>query len=387
VHAVVLLAVLKMTLKLELGPEYDSNANRSEVVAGVVNPDPPIGSFLVRTTARAALQWKRGINLLRVQAGLGAKVFFNPDVLDQSVLVVQGGLEDRVSLGRHAALTIGGDYYDAFQDLIAPTCNDCLRRRDFRTGTAAAKLALFDGPGSFWFGAGYRGFGFKPDEYFNFQAPTADAGASLSLLLGKEDEPHELTLGATYHVERRGYNGLRQVESNVRDFSDPNHPIDCAPDKPLVDGCLITGSDQRVDWWHEANTELAYVGVLLAALSYGVQLNRSNSFGQSLLRHIVTLRLGYRLPWQLYATVKGQLMVSAGLDKVRLDPRVSNLTFATIEDENRNAVIVDLERNLPRLGLAVNARYSFFANELGTQQTSFRRHVGYLGLTYRFSTR
>jgi hypothetical protein len=378
VHAVVLLAVLKLTLKLELGPEYDSNANRSEVVAGVDNPDPPVGSFLLRTTARGGLQWKKGINLLKAQVGLGAKIFFNPEVLDQSVLVVQGGLEDRITLGRHAALTFAGDYYDAFQDLIAPTCSDCLRRRDFRTGTLGGKLALFDGPGAFWLGVGYRGFLFKPDQYFNFHAPTGDVGGSLSVALGPEDEPHELTLAATYHLERRAYGGLRQIESN--------DPL-CAPDLPLGDNCLQTGTEDRVDYWHEGSVELAYVGVLLASLTYGAQLNRSNSFGQSLLRHIITLRIGYRLPWQLYATVKGQLMISAGLDKVELDTRISNLTFATIEDENRNAVIVDLERNIPKLGLAVSARYSFYANQLGAQQTSFRRHVAYLGLTYRFSTR
>ena len=49
--------------------------------------------------------------------------------------------------------------------------------------------------------------------------------------------------------------------------------------------------------------------------------------------------------------------------------------------------IVDLERAFPKQGLAVDLRYSFFANELSEQLTSFRRHVVYLGLTYRFSTR
>jgi len=378
VHAVVLLAVLKLTLRLEVGPEYDSNANRSEIVAGANNPDPPVGSALVRTTARVGLQWKRGINLLKVQAGLGAKVFFNPAVLDQSVLVVQGGFEDRLRLAQSAALSFAADYYDAFQDLIAPVCTDCLRRRDFRTGTAGGKLAFYDGPGAFWFGVGYRGFLYKPDEYFNFHAPTGDIGASVSAQLGPAEDPHDLTFAATYHLERRAYGGLRQVRGN-----DPT----CAPDLPLADGCLVTGSDDRTDFFHELGAEISYVGVLLASLGYSAQLNRSNSFGQSLLRHVVTLRLSYRFPWELYASVKAVLQVSTGLDRVQLDTRISNLTFATIEDENRNAVIADLERNIPKLGLAVNVRYSFFANELGTQQTSFRRHVGYLGLTYRFGAR
>ncbi len=377
-RAVVLVAVVKLALRLELGPEYDSNANRAEVVEGADTGDPPVGSALLRTTARLGLSWRSGRSLLKVSAGLGAKVFFNPAVLDQSVLVVQGGLEERVRLSRSAELTLAGDYYDAFQDLIAPTCDNCLRRRDFRTGTVGGRLTAYDGVGAFFVGAGYRGFQFKPDGYFDFHAPTADAGASVALQLGPTDRPADLTLGAAYHVERRAYGGLAQDRSRAPE---------CAPDLPLADGCLATGVDDRVDWFHEASAEIAYLGALLASLQYALQIDRSNSYGQSLLRHVVTLKIGYRLPWELYATVKGQLMISAGLDRVQLDTRISNLTFATIEDENRNAVIVDLERAIPKIGLAVDARYSFFANELGAQHTSFRRHVGYLGLTYRFGAR
>jgi len=380
VHAIVLLAVLKLTLRLELGPEYDSNANRSEIVAGVQNLDPPVGSALVRSTARVALAWKRGINLLRVTAGIGTKIFFEPAVLDQSVVAVQSSLDDRIRLGKVGELALIGDYYDAFQDLIAPTCTTCFRRRDFRTGQAAMRLTLFQGPGAFWIGAGYRGFVFKPDpeQYFNFHAPTGEVGASVTAQLGTEDNPQELTFAATYNLQRRGYNGNAQ-----RLVNDPS----CAPDQPLTEGCLGTSANDRVDLFHEASTELAYVGPLLASIGYTAQLNRSNSFGQSLIRHIVTLKIGYRLPWQLYASLKAQLMLGAGLDQVRIAQRISNLTFATIEDENRNAIIVDLERTFTRLGLSINARYSFFANELNEQQTSFRRHVAYLGLTYRFATR
>jgi hypothetical protein len=380
VHAVVLLAVLRLTLKLDLGAEYDSNANRSEVTEGINNPDPPVGSALIRTTARAALQWKRGINLLRVQLGLGAKAFFDSAVRDQSVFVVQGGLDDRIALGRRGALTLSGDYYDAFQDLAPspPGIDPTTRRRDFRTGTVGARLSLFQGPGSFWLGLGYRGLHYKPTDGFDFQAPTGDLGASVAVQLGTEDAPHELSFSAGYHVERRAFNAPQEIELNY---------FDCAPDLPLKETCFATGPDDRLDWWHETNFELTYVGALLASLSYGAQLARSNSLGQSLLRHIVALRLSYRLPWRLYATVKGQLMISNGLYKIGPSAIVSTLTFATIEDENRNAVIADLEREIGKTGLAVDARYSFFANELGTQHTSFRRHVAYLGLTYRFSTR
>ena len=377
-HALVLLAVLKLTLRLELGPEYDSNANRSEVVAGALNPDPPRGSALVRSTARLGLAWRHGRNTLRLSAGLGSKIFFDPAVADQDVLVVQAGLDDRVRLSRHADLSLVGDYYDAYQHLVPSTCTDCLRRRDFRTGQGGLRLTAFQGPGAFWLGGGYRGFQYKPDAYFDFGSPSGEVGASVGLSLGTDEDPHELTLSTSYRIEHRTYNGVQQLRDN--------DPL-CRPDLPLANGCLVPGTHTRVDDFHEMGVEVTYVGVVLAGVGYAIQLDRSNSFGQSLLRHVVTLRVGYRLPWRLYASAKAQLLVSNGLDRVQLDPQVSNLTFATIEDENRNAFVLDLEREIPRLGLAVDARYSFFASQLGAQQTSFRRHVAYLGLTYRFSTR
>ena len=377
-HVLVLLAMLKLTLRLELGPEYDTNANRSEVVTGAVNPDPPVGSALVRTTARLGFAWKRGRSLLRLSAGLGSKIFVERAVADQDVVVAQAGLDEKLRLSRHAEVSILGDYYDAYQHLVPSTCTDCLRRRDFRTGQGGLRLTLAGGPGTFWVGGGYRGFQYKPDGYFDFHAPSGEVGASVGTQLGREDDPHDLTISASYRIEHRSYSGVQQLRNNV-----PG----CEPDLPLAEGCLVRGSRTRVDDFHELGVDVTYVGVVLASLGYALQLDRSNSFGQSLLRHVVTLRLGYRLPWHLYATAKAQLLVSNGLDRVQLDPQVSNLTFATIEDENRNALILDLEREIPRLRLAVDARYSFFASQLGAQQTSFARQVAYLGLTYRFSTR
>jgi hypothetical protein len=375
--AIAVIAVLKLTLRLDLGLEYDSNANRSEVVAGQSDDDPPRQSALLRTTARVGVQWKRGINLLEAQAGLGAKVFFAPSVFDQDVVVAQASLNDRLTLGHWGQLQFLGDYYDAFQNLVASNCGDCLRRRDFRTGSGGLRLTVFDGPGAFWVGGAYRSFTYKPDAYFSFQTPIGDVGASVTHNFGSDDNPHDVTLAGSYHLERRAFSGTEQLRSN-----DPA----CAPSLPLADGCLELGANQRVDVYHEAGAELSYVGVLLASIGYAIQLNQSNSYGQAFLRHVVTLKLAYRLPFKIYATAKLQLYVSNGLDRVLLNPQISNLTFATIEDENRNAVIVDLERELTR-GLAINARYSFYASTLGAQQTNYRRHVAYLGLTYRFSTR
>ena len=118
----------------------------------------------------------------------------------------------------------------------------------------------------------------------------------------------------------------------------------------IQDYCLVAGSAQRRDWFHETGIELTYVGPLLVGVGYGVQLNLSNSFGQSLIRHIVTLKLAYRFPWSLYATLKAQLYTSVYLDPVLLDRAINSQQFITIEDENRNNVIVDRRAPDRKLG-------------------------------------
>jgi hypothetical protein len=162
----------------------------------------------------------------------------------------------------------------------------------------------------------------------------------------------------------------------------------CSLGQPIQDYCLQFGSDARADWLHEMAVEATYVGPLLVTIGYGAQLNTSNSFGQSLLRHIFTVKLAYRFPWSLYSTVKAQLYVTKYLDPVLLDTGVNSQSFITIDDENRNALIVDLERPIGNTGLAVDARYSWFTNELTSQsKVQFQRHVIYLGLTYRVGAR
>jgi hypothetical protein len=72
---------------------------------------------------------------------------------------------------------------------------------------------------------------------------------------------------------------------------------------------------------------------------------------------------------------------------VLLDRQVNSQTFISIEDENRNAVIVDLERPIGKSGVAVSVRYSLFTNELSSAPVSFMRHVAYVGVSYRLGSR
>lgn len=370
-HVFAALAVVRFGLTLSLGPEYDSNANRAEVVSHSQSPDSPVGSFLVRTTGNFHLAWRRGVNLLRFSMGGGGKIYFDSRVFDQDVAVVQLAVDDRVRLARFAQLSLAADYYDAWQLDIAPN-----RHRDFRSASTVARLHFVDALGEVTFSGGYRGFHYKPDPYFDFQAGQANAAAVARLRLGANDD-HELDVGASYHLERRFFNGVVQLLDATQ----------CPYGRPILDKCLAAGTAERTDWFHEGGIEVTYVGPLLVALGYGLQLNLSNSFGQSLLRNMITLKIAYRLPWSLYATLKAQLYVTKYLDPVLLDHQIQSQTFITIEDENRNAVILDVERPIRDTGLAVDARYSVYTNEISPSPVSFLRQVIYVGLTYRVGAR
>jgi hypothetical protein len=371
VLALAALAVVRFGLQLAVGPEYDSNANRAEVVAGSESPDVAVGSFLLRTAANGQLAWKSGDNLLRLSGTLAGKIYFNPAVFDQDTLAIQLAAEDRIRVARFLHLAIAGDYYDSFQLDVPP-----YRHRDFRSGTAQARVYFVDPLGEVALSGGYRGFDYKPDPYFAFQAAVASASAITRIHVGA-NEDHEIDVAAGYHLERRFFSGLIQ-ELDGRQ---------CPPGHPIVDACLQAGTVDRQDWFHEGGLELTYVGPLLVGAGYGLQLNLSNSFGQGLLRQLVSFKLGYRLPWNLYATLKAQLYVTRYLDPVLLDHAFQSITFISIEDENRNSVLVDLERPIGATGLAINARYSVYTNELSPSPVSFLRQVIFLGLTYRVGAR
>jgi hypothetical protein len=366
VYGVIALAVLRLALKLELGPEYDSNA----IVRGAVPVDTPTGSALARTTTRLALSWQSGISLLRVSGGLGAKVFFNREVADQDVLVGQLAVDERLTVGRFVDIGFSGDYYDAGQLNVAPPCGDtCNRHRDFRTGSATARISFIDDPGDFTLAAGWRGFQYKPDSSVDFEAVQATVAAAARAHVGHGDRSHELAVTGGYHIERRWFSGARDLNN-------------CGPGEPVDTDCLLTSQARRRDWFHEASFELSYLGPVLLTVGYGLQLNLSDSFGQSLLRHVLTLRLAGRLPWRIYATVKAQLLLTNYLDQVVLDHNAVTQIPISIEDENRNALIVDLERPIGKTGVAVVARYSYYTNEISASNVDFSRHVVYLGVSY-----
>jgi hypothetical protein len=116
---------------------------------------------------------------------------------------------------------------------------------------------------------------------------------------------------------------------------------------------------------------------------YGLHVNRSNSFGESVLRHFVTARFAAALPFELYLAARLELLFSRYADEVYVAQRTDTAKpWVTIEDENRNSARVELSRNLgDRLQLI--ARYTFYANELTrNNDVSYRRQTALLSIAF-----
>ena len=135
-------------------------------------------------------------------------------------------------VSRFVHLAVLSDYYDAWQLPVAP-----FRARDFRSGAALGRIYFVDPLGEVALSGGYRGFEYKPDPYFDFQPAQATAYGVARLVFGANGE-HELDVAATYHFERRFFNGVVAVLPEPRRRAvrlDAGAPLQCAYGMPIQD--------------------------------------------------------------------------------------------------------------------------------------------------------
>ncbi|HSS37394.1 MAG TPA: hypothetical protein VLT58_01375, partial [Polyangia bacterium] len=284
------------------------------------------------------------------------------------VAIAQTSLAWQKSLVPGAALTLSGGYYEAFQGASASLAA-AVERRDFRSLTPAAQLT--------WAVAehidlavtgGYRWFVFKPDRDVDFQAPTA----GIDLRWARQPDSGadwEATLGAAYEY---------------RTFGGPALTMDCpaALRDRIPVGLACSGPDTRHDTFVMGHVQLTRVGRVLAGIGYALQDNRSNSYGETVIRHAFGARFAVRLPGRLMLAARGDLLLAfysqhQPIGQVTI---LSATTVESIDSENRSTFRVDLSRDLTdRLQLL--ARYTFYANELGTDSNlSYRRQTALLSL-------
>ena len=271
-------------------------------------------------------------------------------------------------------LWVNGSYYDAFQQLS---------ERDFRTGYGGLRFTMNHTPPSMEasFHLGYRGLQYKPLETYDFQGPMGGAAIKWALTSGDDDYQVDWTLGLSYTAAFRSYTGMLM---GLRE--------ECPPDGEgsPSEVCIYPKETAREDLNMVARAEVNYLGNADATLWYAVEINTSNSFGETYVRHAVGLKFTAPLLWGVFFSAKGVLQIADMLDPYSR-PVIQNLTFVNIEEENRSRLVVQFSRDLVKRW-SLNLRYSLFVNESTSmdvnsgdkEKPTFLRQTLYLGVRFEY---
>jgi len=361
----------RYTLRAEVGLEYDTNAHRTEIVAGADNP-PLVASALERLVLAGTLSdLVADGQILTLAATAAGKIYDAPAATDEDLAIAQSSIAWAKTLGPRATLTLAGAYYEAFQapskDLV-----DATERRDFRSLASTVQLGWvpaerFD----LSIIAGYRSFLFKPDRDDDFNAPTAAAELRWTRQINHAD--WEASAGATF--EYRSFGGPALIA--------------CPPaiTGPTTNGGLLAcaTADTRDDDFLMGHLDLLRVGAVLWGAGYALLYNRSNSYGETVIRHIVTARFAAPLPGGLTLAARGELSLAFYTQPVIVGQQfTAGNTFSSVEsidNENRSSVRVDLSHDLGD-SLRLVARYTFYVNEIANASPiSYQRQTLLLSVT------
>jgi hypothetical protein len=363
-------AQTRWSLGVDGGGEVDTNIHRVESVPG--DEASVVAAPLLRTGARGGIGWRRGRHAAGLQLHGLSKLFMTPDGQSENVaaLALDGGASRAV--GKDGArLGVRGSYYNA---AALNPIGDEERELGRNFATAMGEIvASVPGPASHQIvaGAGYRDFVYKPDSDFDWHGEHVRLSYATELWRGDPDaeEAAAIELRASYGLGRRDYTGAAFANG-------------CGPDDELGPECFVVTDNGRRDLHHTAAVESSYTGERIYAARYQLQVTDSNSFGQSLVRQRLELSLTSRLPaTRIFATLKLALQVNHFLDPLLLARDVNDQSFVSIDDENRNAAVVHLSRQIGER-VAIEARYALYTNEIATDERPFRRHTAYGGIVW-----
>ena len=334
--------------RLEDGAEYDSNPARAERIAGTVNPAAAPASPLARVVVAGNLAAPVGARQeLTLSGAFGGKWFTAPEARAENVLVFQGAAGDAVRLGRQSQLVGSAAYFDVFQRRSTDL-------PDFRSVAPSLRLDE-EIPRSILasLGGGYRWFTFKPDDSYSFAAPTAFLALKYSRPgnLLERGADWEWTAGGS--VEERGFHGPACRSTGCGDGSDvPRH---------------------RDRFWI-GHVEVTRTGDWLLGLGAAGHINQSNSYGDSLARGLFHLRTVFFLPWDLSLSARGELVLTHYADALTFQQPIAGLPGATIEDEGRSTLRVEMVRVFEGR-FEVGARYVYYTSWPAAGPVDFRRQT------------
>ncbi|MEJ7604042.1 MAG: hypothetical protein WKG01_39545 [Kofleriaceae bacterium] len=120
---------------------------------------------------------------------------------------------------------------------------------------------------------------------------------------------------------------------------------------------------------------------MIAAAGYQLSVTDSNSFGQSLVRHRVTLSATTDLPWKLYGTALATLQIDQYLDGLIVQKDLQHQEFSSLDDENRSSLQLRLARELTT-AWSLETRAAIWRDFGGIMDTAFRRALIYAGVVY-----
>jgi len=357
-------------LAAEGGPELDSNALRVNQPQ-TTDLAAPAAAALFRLSGSAGVKLRLfERHLVALDYGGGAKIFVMDEGRPADELVQYASAGWGLPVGA-SALLVSGSYYDAF--LRSST-------RDFRMGAAGVQLAMGRLPAGLraTFDLGYRGLAYKPLPDYGFHALAGGLGVSWRGSSGPEHALVEWELRAAYLAGLRFFAGP-VISLPERCGSGSEFP--CAEDAA------------RRDLHHQLRLEARYLGSASGGLTYSLEVNRSNSYGESFVRHALGLRFTASMAWGLFLTAKATLQLSRFQDPFLIS-QVSTVSFASVDDENRSNLLVQLSKELSDRW-AINLRWSLYVNESSTSGDApaallpaggFLRHTLFLGVRFEYGS-
>jgi hypothetical protein len=370
-------------VRAEVGAEYDTNVHRVEVLRGMTTATPvasPVGRLVLGLSSAGRVGRAEDVAFSILG---GVKGFERSDARNENVLVVETAGSWRAAVGERTQVAASTVYYEAVQAGTPGERELSGEARDFRSLSPVLRLGRFLGssaaeagqpgppnqPGQLDLALGYRWFTYKPNRAYDFQAPVLGLEYRQQRESDDGEADWELTAGAA--VELRRFSGARLVPTPPGTCGTPG---DCAP---MIDPV----GARHVDQFSSGHVDLTHTGSLLLGLGYTLQWNRSNSDTESVFRHVGMAKLASALPGHLFLAARAELVYATYPDHVVLAAGPTGSAMASIEDENRSQLRIELSRALTP-ALRVVARYTLALNAFGQSVVEYRRQTATLSLSY-----
>ena len=363
---------------IEAGAEYDSNPGHVEQITG---DETVKGAPLLRLQGRIGVAWVPRLNhVLSFRAGGAAKQFATKPGRQENAFALDTMAGYQRGITKDTDLSLVARYQGVFGDALLGRGGG--NQRVFSLVTLAptwdhylsdSSQILVRVTGSAFF--------YPPDRDQDFFG----VGGTLRFTKTIRFDDQQTGLDLTPAISLKSMELIGAYRISVNRYRGNSLTDQCPPDA-LEPACILETEDHRRDVRHTFTTELSYSGSRIYGLQYQLQFTDSNSFGYSSLRHRLEASISTELPGSLLATLRGVLIYTAFLDPLLLTRDVQSQDFVAIDDENRNAMILHLARDIGE-AWTIDARYAIYSNEFATDHVSFRRQIVFVGAMYRFSNR